>query len=139
MRKSYEIAKLFGLELYQEFKLDLWNDVVFRLTETTLQSRDIDQLVFRDAAYSELIAFYCNNNVKIIKKKEDWRPSLNESYLTINLVNNSVDAVVWHDNEIDNLRYVNGLVYRLDDSTPKRILNKVQDIIENERFGDLDD
>lgn len=39
MNKNYEIAKIFGLELYQEFKMSLWTDVVFRLTETNLQSR----------------------------------------------------------------------------------------------------
>lgn len=70
MRKSYEIAKLFGLELYQEFKLSLYDDMVFRLTETGLESRDIKHAVFRDASYSELIAFYCANDVEIIKKKK---------------------------------------------------------------------
>lgn len=136
MRKSYEIAKIFGLELYQEFKMSLWTDLVFRLTETNLQSQDIDHAIFRDASYSELVAFYCANNVEIIKKKEDWKPSLDEQYLTINLENNSVDTVVWHDNEQDNLRLVNGLVYMLDDDTPRHILNKINEVIENGKFGD---
>lgn len=137
MRKSYEIAKLFGLELYEEFKLSFWDDVVFRLTETNLQSREIGQYVtvFRDASYVELLAFYCANNITIIKKKKDWKPSLNESYLTINLENNSVDSVIWHDDEHDNLRLVNGLVYKLDDDTPRRTLDKIIETIENERFG----
>lgn len=37
---------------------------------------------------------------------------------------------------MDNLRYVNGLVYRLDDSAPRHILDKIGKILENERFGD---
>lgn len=81
-----------------------------------------------------MVAFYCANNVEIIKKKEDWKPSLNESYLAINLENNSVDTAIWQDSEEDNLRLANNLVFPLGNETPNRVLDKINVILENERF-----
>lgn len=134
MRKSCEIAKLFDLALYQEFKMSLWEDTVFRLTETTLQSRAVGQSVFRDADYVEIVAFYNDNDVRILRVKKGWKPAMGEMYSTIDLLNNCIVSAVWQDSEEDNLRFANNLVFPIGDETPNRILNKINVIIENERF-----
>ena len=108
-----EIAKMLGVELGEEFKIDIRGDDIFQITESGVWMRKgIDKEEYVEKPFE--FVMLCNGDAEIIKLP--WKPKKGERYWAFNTFFGSnkwsVTSFVWGDEVFDNAVFKVGWVYR---------------------------
>ena len=78
-----KIAELLGVELGEEFKLDICGDDIFQITESGIWMRKgIDKEEWVEKPFE--FVMLCNGDAEVIKLP--WKPKENEKYWTFDIV-----------------------------------------------------
>lgn len=108
-----EIAQMLGVEIGEEFQIDIRSNDIFQITESGVWMRKgIDKEEWVEKPFE--FVMLCNGDAKLIKLP--WRPKKGEGYWTFNVFFGSgkwaVASFAWGDEVFDKAVLKAGWVYR---------------------------
>ena len=112
MAKNYmaDVAKMLGVELGEEFKIDgdeLISGRIFKIDETSLLEKDMGNYWGEpDTRLEELLC----GDLKIIKLS--WKPKDGNTYYCPNITFKGISCKVWFGTTSDYAIYISGVCYK---------------------------
>lgn len=108
-----EIARMLGVKLGEEFKIDIRSNDIFQITESGIwMKKDVNKDEWVEMPFEFMML--CNGDAKLIKLP--WRPKKGEGYWTFNVFFGSgkwaVASFAWGDEVFDKAVLKAGWVYR---------------------------
>lgn len=108
-----EIAQMLGVEIGEEFQIDIRSNDIFQITESGIwMKKDVNKDEWVEMPFEFMML--CNGDAKLIKLP--WRPKKGEGYWTFNVFFGSgkwaVASFAWGDEVFDKAVLKAGWVYR---------------------------
>lgn len=114
------ICKTLGIDIDEEFKINVYNDDIFRITKTGLEKQFIDEFdgskwweQLSSTIFTDLLA----GNTEIIKLP--WKPKVDETYYSFYYRQKDetwvVTGTLWDNDVVDNALFKAGWIFKTED------------------------
>lgn len=114
------ICKTLGIDIEEEFKINVYNDDIFRITKNGLEKQFIDEFdgskwweQLSSTIFTDLLA----GNTEIIKLP--WKPKVDETYYSFYYRQKDetwvVTGTLWDNDVVDNALFKAGWIFKTED------------------------